>query len=384
MSHIAQEISDPPEPDEPLVRVGSPSGLLGCIPFLMGFVPEESLVLVFMSPPPRRVVLTLRVDLEVGEDPVGTDILEEMLANTVERASAHGVELDLAHLLVFSEAAARLPAEDFVLDAADVLCHADVGVGEMFASDGERLWFYPGDDDSGCCPGSGHEVDRHEFDAAQFVLVTNGYGYLSSRGDLESVLSPVPQETFDDQDWQHAIYERAGVAARGADAERRWRRQQEDDMIAAFTHAEVDVDVITANAPTWALALADSRVREPLLYRLLVEPTAATRRPTMAQARAWLTALTVRCPERALAPVAATLAAVSWQEGDGAFARLAAERAQVADPSNSLAGLIAAASVSGVPPAAWLNILKAFGLEGLRRGDEQPENPDFMDVPHRA
>ena len=367
-----------PDPHEtPIVAINSPSGLWGCLPYLVGFQPDESLVLVFMGPRPRRVVLTLRLDLEIQDHPDASVIMRDMLSSTMQRAQAHGVDIRLVHIVVASQFAEELPAAGVVLTTMLTLDGCGIEVGEVFASDDELMWFYDDWDDDGatgeCLP-----IDGDAVDAARFGLVTHGYGFVTSRSELELVLAPHPHGTFSQADWEAALDRKAAGLRGSPRAQRHWRRTEEDHLVASLGDARVDPELAGARAPRWAAALADARIREPVMFRLLTGAHTEEQRRAVALAREWLSAATTRCPDVAVAPVAATLAAVSWQQGDGAFARIAAERALEADPTNSLGQLIAAASVSGLPPSTWLNVLRAFGLEGLRRGDTQPRHPDLL------
>lgn len=376
MTSACTPIPDPDEP--PIIQIHSPSGLWGCLPYLVGFHPDESLVLVFMGPRPRRVVLTLRLDLDIAEDQNANAIMRDMLDSTMRRAQAHGVDVRLAHIVVASRFAEQLPGAGVVLTAMLTLDGCGIEVGEMFASDGQHMWFYDdwGDDD--CVEGECYPIDHDEADSARFGLITHGYGFAASRTDLELALEPHSDGTFSMRDWQEALERKAQGLGGSARSQRTWRRAEEDHLVSILSSGNVDDEVVLASAPRWAAALAEARIREPVMFRLLTGPHDEAQRRAVAAARQWLCAATVRCPDVAVPPVAATLAAVSWQQGDGAFARIAAERALRADPTNSLGQLIAAASVSGLPPATWLNVLRAFSLEGLRRGDVEPRYPDLL------
>lgn len=376
MTSACSPIPDPQEP--PIVQVHSPSGLWGCLPYLVGFHPDESLVLVFMGPRPRRVVLTLRLDLDIQEARNANGVMSDMLKSTLLRAQAHGVDIQLVHVVVSSRSAEQLPAAGIVLTTMLTLDGCGIEVGEMFACDGEHMWFYDEWSDEDPFVADGYPIDQDEADSARFGLVTHGYGFAASRADLERALEPHPDGTFSSRDWQEALTRKAEGLRGSAKAQSRWRRAEEDHIVSSLSNPTVDGEVAWGLAPRWAAALADARIREPVMFRLLAGSRDDAQRRVVATAREWLCAATVRCPEEAVPSMASTLAAISWQQGDGAFARIAAERALRADPTNSLGQLIAAASVSGLPPSTWLNVLRAFSLDGLRRGDVQPRYPHLL------
>ena len=88
--------------------------------------------------------------------------------------------------------------------------------------------------------------------------------------------------------------------------------------------------------------------------------------------REWLTALATITPDAYCAPVAATLAAIAWQQGDGACASIAAERALSLNPHNSLAQIVLASATSGMPPQQWQEVLTSLGLTQLRGTQRAP------------
>jgi hypothetical protein len=190
-------------------------------------------------------------------------------------------------------------------------------------------------------------------------------GYLPDRESLRASLRPVEGAALARAALRRAEYERDDAAEPPAAGER-WRRAAEDHMVTTFSRADPDADVLRQEGPRWAAALADSRVREPLLYRLVIEVPRTHRREVLSAARAWLTELVAVVPGHWCAPVAATLAALVWQQGDGAFAGIAAEHALSADPGNTLAELVHRGAGSGVPPMIWREVFGAFSLAELR------------------
>ena len=59
-----------------------------------------------------------------------------------------------------------------------------------------------------------------------------------------------------------------------------------------------------------------------------------------------------RVPDEAVAGPASMLAFCAWQEGNGALAQIALDRAQAAQPDYSLASLLREAVSAGLPPRA--------------------------------
>jgi len=332
--------------------------------------------LIFMSATPRRVVLTLRVDAVVDCSSDTRRQFGETLTAAILRAREMDVSLELAHLVVFDGTGEHgvLPCHRLVAATCDVLDRLGVSIGETMASHGERFWRFGCPD--GCCPGLGHRIDTGAAQQAAFAMVTQGCGFVEDRAALEAAVAIDTKHSFDPSRWTdaRADHDQRTITASGA---RRWRRSLEDELVNAIASRCDGVDdirdpieMVDSHGPRWALGLADSRIREPVMFRLLAIEPAGRRRRVLACARELLTTLASRCSGREAAPVAATLAAISWQQGDGAFASIAADRALAADATNRLGQLISAAAVSGVPPRTWWEVLNTFGLARLRDGSD--------------
>ncbi len=353
----------------PPLTISSVSGLVSCAPYLIGFTPRQSLVLVFLtSPPCRRVAVTLRMDLLADDaDRADLDAAVAHLADSLERAEYFQVDLHQAHLLVFSGTAARLPARAFVARVMEVLELSEIACGEVVATDGNRIWQYApvdGNDRAG-----GEPVDQDEALEVAFEMVAAGVGFVDSRDQLARALEVEPCRRVSEEDLAAARRDRDAASATQMGA-MRWRRAAENSLIAAMRQG-FDESVPPADVARWALALAESRVREPVMYRLLIMTGAKGRRDRLADARSWLCGMVTMLSGPECAPVAATLAAIAWQGGDGAFARIAAEHALATDPNNRLAALIATACVSGMPPDTWAQVLADFTLKELRDPPEE-------------
>jgi hypothetical protein len=347
-----------PEP-RPFVVEG-PSALIACAPFLLGFRPENSVLVVFTNE--RGIVLSLRFDLVESAD---DDVLHDtgnLFITTMQQIATNGVDVTEAFVLLFTPDAKHCPGREILTVIGQVLDDHGVVCEQWLATDDHGMWCYS----IGChlCPGVGHEFDDDQAARASFEMVSRGYGYAPNREALEDSVTVV-------HDRRLSVEVMREAEDHFTPDDPQCRLRVEHELVSAV-RTPVDCDHIRTAGPRWAVALADSRVREPFMFRVLVEP-AGNRRAALAGARAWLTEL-VRCLDDAwVAPVAATLAAVSWQEGDGAFARIAADRALRADPTQNLAHLIDTAAGSGVPPSAWRDILLTFGLHALRIGAELPQ-----------
>lgn len=146
------------------------------------------------------------------------------------------------------------------------------------------------------------------------------------------------------------------------------RRRTEDTLyrFATTRHRSGSAEIMTAPLLVHsAKALHDRRIREPLLWRLArwLEPADEARRRHAVDG---LCLMTRSCPPPLIAPVASCTAAVAWQVGDGALARLAAERGLAESPDNVLCRLVLDAVSAGIPPKVWVEMLANFSVASLR------------------
>ena len=364
-----------PDQHERSIRISGPSGLVAAVPYLLGFDPQESVVVVFTRAPRSSVVLSLRVDLPEAGTAARIELASE-IGRTVERAVKLGAQLDRAQLAVFSRLAATLPAAELVAELGETLRRKGLAVAESLSVAHDRWWSYDCRE-VGCPPCVGHAIDDAPGIRAAFDLVTAGLGYVADRATLARQLTPDRDSFLGIADIGTAL----AACRRHADSGResvRWRRSVENDLLGWLTSPGAPSEGRKHVGPSdrelarWACSLADSRVREPVLHRLLFEGGARRRPQRLTSARIALTALVPRVPDPEVAAPAALLAAVAWQQGDGAFARLAGERALTADSGSTLARLVVAAAGSGVPPSEWSTLMARFTPAMLRGTREVP------------
>src|ERR1700712_5081036 len=95
--------------DTTTVRLTGRRGLLAAIPAMLGFHPEESLVMVCLSGPKRRVGPVIRVDLAAP----GVAVLVSQFQRHAERYA------DEVALLCYTERPGCCPVLDEVLDGLE-------------------------------------------------------------------------------------------------------------------------------------------------------------------------------------------------------------------------------------------------------------------------
>jgi hypothetical protein len=323
------------------VRVGSADGILAVVPHLLGFHPNNSLVMLGIGGPHARIRLAFRYDLPVSpEDGLATEIAEH--AATVLRRQ----HLTMAIAVGYGLGETVTPVVGVV---ATVLREAGIAVQDILRVDGGRYWSYLCSDPD-CCPPDGVPFDSAGHPAST-ALAAAGLTVRADRAALAGTIAPVAEAAQSMREAIDRARRKAGqlidlevVAAGGdpllpiADAGRRSVKQ----AIALYRRGD---EVADHDELAWlGFALGDLRVRDDAWARM--DPQF-----NEAHQRLWID-LVRHLPPDFVAPPAALLAFTAWQAGDGALASIAIERALQADPAYSMALLVADALHAGLPPSA--------------------------------
>lgn len=321
--------------------IDSPEAAVAAAPYLIGFTPQDSLVLLLLGED-GRLQVSLRVDLSGGadlawlqtvldgipEDPMPVAALIIAYADEFPAEYAQAAGMWVMHVL--------LPA----LDVLDVVLvaegqYATLQRGQVSPSDGEPL----------------AELTDHPVVAA---CVASGLVRLPSRDHLESQMHPV-------LDCVYAAVDELLGRIRTGDYERQRDRLEDQALMVLCGSADLSPEEVA----DVARACADVHIRDPLLALLLREKDEPTATP-LHHLRTRLLYCLVHTPGRWAGGVAATLALLAWADGDGAAALMATDRAQQADPANTLAPLVARALQFGMPPSTWAKITDDIPLDVLR------------------
>lgn len=296
----------------------TPEDVLAAVPIVLGFAPEESVVmLTFGSEHPFHA----RLDLPDTE----ADRLEAARA-LVGPALRHGVDRVL--FVLYTDDAELAVACAAVLDGA--FTGAGIEVVDALRSDG-RCWFrVPGEGDLPGVTGTPYDVSGHLFTAES---VASGRVTRSSRAELaatvaadDSARDAVAQALLA-LDPQKPLLD--GLAVRTA--------------VAQWAAGLGPPD--PASSARLLSSLREAAVRDAVL-------TAADREQAERQLAVW-SALVRSAPPDVVAPAASVLAFLAWLAGNGALAWCAVERAAEGDPPCSLADRVAEALEQALPPAVW-------------------------------
>ena len=329
-------------PSAPAVRLRSPAQIAAAIPYLVGFHPQESLVVVGLQGDPRTVCLTLRVDLPSVED--RGDLCVTLAAHLRHAAARTAIAV------VFSEQHGEQPEAGLIAAVEEALEDEDLVLGDALWVRSGRWWSYRCRD-SGCCPPAGTPVDTGSVADLAAASAWLGDVVHRSRADLERSLAPLDGGRRVDLDHTFEWVSRQLIdelAARG------WEAVAEDTIRllteAIAERAERDLQLSPARLARIALGLADARVRDRAL-------TWAGGRLEHAAEALWVELARSATPPYD-APAATLIAVHAYLRGNGAYARIALDRALSSDPAYSFALLLAEGLDRGVPPRALRQALR--------------------------
>ncbi|BBX97350.1 DUF4192 domain-containing protein [Mycobacterium lacus] len=315
----------------PDFELNRPGALIAALPAILGFVPEDSLVLVSVDGGQLGSVLRADLSTELA-DRIG-DLAELAAAAEPEAAIAVIVDAEHAHCPACNEEYRQLCSTlttalaryDIVLWAAHVVDRIARG-GQWHCADG--------------C-GSAGVVDDPSASPLAAAAVLDGRRLYPRRADLQAVIA------VDDRarSTQLALaLERQAAArelARRADPAGCSRRDVENAMVAAARVAD-GVPLCDAELAELGCALADVQVRDTL-YALAVGETAG-------EAEALWAVLARVLPRPWRVEALVLLAFSAYARGDGPLAGVSLEAALRCDPDHRMAGMLDTALQSGLRP----------------------------------
>ncbi|MGD0239841.1 MAG: DUF4192 domain-containing protein [Streptosporangiaceae bacterium] len=330
-----------PEPSPVQLRADSPEALLAIVPYLLGFMPRTSLVLIGTERPGDRIKVTLRYDLP---DPPGAGIAADLAAHAVGVLSSQ--QLTALVAVGYGSRALVDPVAEALRAAAG---SAGIHVGDILRVDGRRYWSYICTEEA-CCPTAGtpFAVDSR----VAFALAGTGGEVLADRTAVAARVAPLGGIAAESmrQATRRAQRHVRHLLARVRKSARLGAARQ---MIAAEGLSAVGAMIGTYRAGgrfasdyqvAWiTVALRDLRVRDDAWARM--DPEHAE-----AHLRLW-TDVTRRAQPGYVAAPASLLAFVAWQSGDGALANVALDRALADEPRYSMAQLLRQVITAGTPPS---------------------------------
>jgi hypothetical protein len=305
-------------PDRRVLSARGPEDLLAAVPVVLGFQPQESVVMLTFGGPHA---FHARIDLPEVE---GLAAMTDLLLEPALRHEVHGVAF-----VVYTDDELRARQASRVLEQQFGGGGLDVQV--VLRADGERWWLLSGDGPHGShgsqgAPGVPYDLSLHPF---RLQSVVDGQVTHGSREELAATLAT---------DVGAAAL--VGAALPGA-------RAFDVLDVAACTAHHVGHRTCLSNEELAGLAVSigAADVRDGAW-------AAMSRATAREHVRLWTDAVR-RTPPDLLGGPAAVLSFAAWLAGDGALAWCAVDRAVTADPDNSLARLVGDLLGGAVPPDSW-------------------------------
>ena len=322
----------------PTTVLKSRGDIVAIIPYLLGFDPVESVVVVGLDGPRRQFGPCFRLDLvdAAGEVAVQVDCIESLVRH---------LSLQSVLVVAFSSQAER--ADPVMEGVCAVLRDRQVDVHEALRTDGQRWWSYACHD-PGCCPPEGTLYDASSSRvAAEAVLA--GMQRLPSRAALRCQFEPDPTR-------QPAV--QGALEALGG---RPPRRPQVDDIIDRGLRSPTALDDNEVAMLLWWL---QALPRRDVVWIRINRPTA--------EAHFVLWSHVMRCAPDDVMPPAGSLAAfAAWLKGTGVLASHATDRVLEVAPQYSMAHLMHDILTSAVNPEHWdeqISLASIPGGDGLAGG----------------
>lgn len=309
----------------PRLSLRRPADLVTAVPYLLGFHPDDSLVVVWLGD--GCVRLTARIDLCAAN----LSDLPDSLAQMAIQCGADSVVL-----LAFGQ---PMLADEVLAEAADAVPDWVEVLDELRVTDGR--WRSRRCQDPTCCPPEGTVVE--EASAVAVTAVAAGLQALPSRQVLlDSVQGPTGEAAY------------ASVVAQG-EAIATLAELGEDDLavealrrVRSLLQAE-PLEVSQQSAVELAVLVAAVTTRDAVLKTV-------RRETAQRHVALWSQVVTQIDGPYALAPLA-ILAVAGWQSGNGALLSACLARGLAIDEEYSLWELLEDIVCQAMPPARWQDVV---------------------------
>jgi hypothetical protein len=313
-----------------MTTVKTPHDLLAAVPFLIGYHPTNSLVIISIKD--GALEMAMRVDFPINP-PEGA---YQLLASHLKRDQADGA------LIVAYVPDGRTDGEAVLEETADAVVALDVPIRELMIVENGR-WRSLLCDDESCCPPEGNPIE--EFESSRIAAEQVASGKLMPYPDSEGLTHSIsPTITAKDINWNAQVLG-FRIDPEDNDLNSKQRDGAESVLLLADFYIQdgfcKDFDLIARVLGR----LSDIQVRDFALGC----HTAETSDSYWAMWRD----LMRMAPPKFVAPVASLFAAIAYENGEGALAQRALDRAIEDQPDYSLSRLLRRVFSSGWPPSGF-------------------------------
>ena len=312
-----------------MTTLTSPHDLLAAVPFLVGYHPTNSLVVIALNG--ETIGMAMRIDYpeEVDLDQIDT------LASHLVREGADSA------LLVGYVPDGVLDSEYLLAPIREAIAMRGITLRECLEVRSNR-WRSTICEDEGCCPPEGSPMPSHEESrvAAEQVSEGNPLPY-ENLEELRESIAPLAKNSALDKELDRI----SGIDYEGDEVV---ELQREAALAVNDLALEFSEKGICQTLPLIALVLVrlhDLQVRD---YAMGI-----TNEENIDSMWAMWRWLLKSAPEGYVAPVATLFAVTSYERGEGAMAQRALDRALEDDPKYALAKLLRRSFAAGWPPSSF-------------------------------
>jgi hypothetical protein len=334
-----------------VLKLSDPGDMLEAIPYLVGFRPRHSLVLLGLHG--ARVRVTLRMDLSDAMRPGALRDTAAVLGRADVSSVIAVVYWDpVAQLPLIApdagsyEEGEDLPAAHLAADVARVLERNAIQLLDALLVVEDQWWSYVGRAAGCACCEQARQLPGDTSPAAASAVFA-GMVRLTDRDALADTLAPQPADQRARLTPLIRSCEDAGVQAAVDGRSLRERRSVKRALFTAAREADgaliarVTLTVTDAELARFAVGLSDVAVRDALW--LAIDQRRLDGRPF------WLDLL-ARLPSPYDCAPLFLFGWSSWRDGNGALAAMAAERALASNPDYTAADLLLQAARNGLDP----------------------------------
>ena len=312
-----------------MTTLTSPHDLLAAIPFLIGYHPENSLVLVALKD--DTVGMAMRVDMPTDIAPESYDLL----ASHFQREAADAA-------LVVAYVDLQTDPEPVLINTSAALLRAGISIKEsLIVSDGRYRSMLC--HDSECCPPLGSpipDIDSSRI-AAEHVIAGHPMPYANVSGLVQSIAAlPSAME----ESWQ-------------CEVQAFWVESDSENLLDLQRDGATAV-IDLAGEYTQGRGAEDRELAARVIGRIsdiqVRDFALGSHNDETADAywQMWRDLLLI-APRGFIAPIASIFSALAYERGEGALAHKALDRALADDERYSLALLLRRVFTAGWPPQSF-------------------------------
>ncbi|HEY6739185.1 MAG TPA: DUF4192 domain-containing protein [Actinopolymorphaceae bacterium] len=345
----------PPPADSRALRLTSPDDVLARVPFLLGFHPRDSLVLLGFDRPGRHRVLRLTTRFDLPPDDLGPERLRAYGEHVAQALARNGVQV--VYVIAYTSDRAR--ACRTVAAVGPSLDAQGIEVDDVLSADGSRWWHERCAGDCACpAEGTPYDLATHPVTAA---AIFDGEIALADEEELRRSLEPIlgltrigmeaaTVEVYDEIARRFGVHARPGGSGAPAGVE----------LVDTGGFVAAGLRYVTDIATGWLASprrLGDHEVAWTGCYlrHLTVRDEAWALMDRSSAPRFvefWRDIARRAVPPYHVAPMT-LLAFAAWLAGNGALAVRAVDRALDGDHEYGLARLLEELLAAGIPGSEW-------------------------------